>query len=133
MLFFSVCLFFFRYFAMFRTMFVEMFTFRAFHWFVPVFIVGAICILVYIGYLFVSMDKSSWYSADKFDLAYRIVFSLLVVAICIQAFFTEIGTGPENVQERYLSVPPDVVVVAIISGILMWFTPKMIMNDVDDF
>ena len=117
LLFFGCCLFFFSY----RGMFWD--DIKGGNPFPVVFFSGLILVCAYIINLVGHMDSEELYLADRFDLVYKIVFTITILSMALRAILSE----------PYLNVPVTIMVVCIFSGILTLVTPKIVDNNNDEF
>ena len=100
---------------------------------------GFVCF--YIIYVMNSlMDEDEAFHADRFDLAYRIIFSVTVLVLIIRSFLGDfMHVHTENCvinglcTASNLNVPTAMVMTAILSGIVTWCTPRLRDNDNTEF
>jgi O-antigen/teichoic acid export membrane protein len=97
--------------------------------FMPVlFFAGVLYVCFYIIMLVGSLENNSTRNADRYDLAYRIVFSVTLFVLIIRSFLGDfMGEGTT------LNVSYEIIIVAIVSGIATWLTPKIKDNDNTEF
>jgi len=88
-----------------------------------IFFIGNGLVALYVIAVMVKLWDEDFVSVDKFDLAYRIIFSITLIAMGVYSFFTY----------PYIQMPLGVMTLGILSGVLMWATPKIIDNDNDVF
>jgi quinol-cytochrome oxidoreductase complex cytochrome b subunit len=90
--------------------------------------IGFVCF--YIMTLVTHIDTNTR-QADRYDLAYKIVFSLTLVILVTRSFLGDFkGDG------TMLNIPYQtfgIIIAAIISGIITWVTPKIKDNDNTEF
>ena len=89
------------------------------------FYIGNILVGLYVILVMIKLWDEDFAHADKFDLAYRITFSITLFAMAAHATFTK----PYLMRQMGLGV----ITLGILSGILMWATPKILDNDNDVF
>ncbi|MDR0462473.1 MAG: hypothetical protein LBG88_04065 [Christensenellaceae bacterium] len=120
---FCCCFFFFRNYKMFGR------DFTSYMAFMPVlFFAGVLYVCFYIIMLVGSLENNSTRNADRYDLAYRIVFSVTLFVLIIRSFLGDfMGEGTT------LNVSYEIIIVAIVSGIATWLTPKIKDNDNTEF
>lgn len=117
-LFFACSLFFFQNLDLFEK------DFKAFAPFPFVFFAGIIWICAYIANLVGHMEDKNLHLADRFDWLYKVVSTIVIVAIIVRCFFFE---------KPYLSVPVIIITLCVISAAMTFLTPKIIDNDNDEF
>jgi hypothetical protein len=88
-----------------------------------IFFAGIIFVCIYIGFLVSRIEDNALHRADKFDLAYKIIFSLLMIYISIRSFFIE----------PYLEVDAIMISILIFCGVVNWCTPRLVDNDNEEF
>jgi len=101
--------------------------------------IGIAFICFYIVTLVTHIDTNVR-QADKYDLPYKIVFSLTLILLVVRSFLGDfLGYRFDTELETYgtmLNIPPEtigIVVTAFISGIITWFNPKIRDNDNTEF
>ena len=114
-LFFACCLFFFQYIGMLWD------DLKHFNPFPIIFLAGIVFICAYIINLLVHIENKELYKADRFDLLYRIIFTITLLSMVIRVYLVK------------LSVPTLIVCLAVISGLLTWLAPQIIDNDNTEF
>lgn|GEM_PF-2182638 len=87
------------------------------------FFLAVLAICAYISFLVFRITYKNLYFADKFDILYKVVFSFVLLYICIRSLFVE----------PYLNVPLEIVVLALVSGLFNWLTPATVFNDSEEF
>lgn len=117
LLFFCCCLFFFQSMEMFWN------DLKSFNPFPIIFFAGLIFVCTYISILVGHINSKELFKAERLDLVYRIVFSITLIALVIRSFFAK----------PYLNVPIHIVVLAVVSGIITWITPRIVDNNNSDF
>ena len=120
---FCCCFFFFRNIAMFKH---DITSYMAFS---PILLfAGIIFICVYITILVTKLESQNILHADRLDLPYKIIFSLTLILLIVRSFLGDfMGAG------TMLNVPVAIIVLAIISGLATWATPKIKDNNNPDF
>lgn len=88
-----------------------------------IFILGNVLVATYVILITIKLWDKDFVHADKFDLPFRIIFSITLIVMGVRSFFTY----------PYISVPLGVILLGIFSGILMWATPKIVDNDNEVF
>lgn len=88
-----------------------------------IFFLGNILVGAYIILVMIKLWDKDFTHADKFDLPYRIVFSITLIVMITWSFF----------NYPYTIMPLGVMMLAILSGVLMWATPKIVDNDNEEF
>ena len=99
--------------------------FRAnlFHPMLLLFYLGNALVALYVILVMIKLWDKEFASVDRFDLAYRIIFSITLIAMGLHDFFTY----------PYMMLPLGVMMLGILSGVLMWATPKLVDNDNEVF
>ncbi|MCL2755591.1 MAG: hypothetical protein FWE45_00885 [Firmicutes bacterium] len=87
------------------------------------FFAGILAICAYISFLVYRVNSKTFYSADRFDLWYKMLFSLILIYICIRSLFIV----------PYLNVPLELVIIAVASGLFNWLIPPIICNNSEEF
>jgi len=87
------------------------------------FFLGIICVCGYIIFLLMRVDDGKVYRSERFDIPYKIVYSLLILIISVRGFFIA----------PYLNVPIPIVVIGLCFGIANWMIPKLYFHDSEDF
>jgi len=88
-----------------------------------VLISGTSFVCFYIIMLVFHLDGSAPYLAERFDLIYKIIFSLTFVMLVIRS----------TLASPILNAPLEIVIPAIFSGLLTWFTPPIRDNNNTEF
>ena len=96
---------------------------KHYNFFPIVFFAGIILICLYIANLVGHIESKELYKADRYDLWYRIVFTITLLSLVIRSFFAP----------PYLNVPIPIVCLAVASGLITWLTPKIVDNDNNEF
>ena len=118
LLFFCCCFFFFQNLRMFWD------DLTSYLFFFPViYFAGVILICLYIAILVGTFENKTTFLSDRYDLAYRILFTVTLLALTLRSFFTK----------PMLNVPVFIIALAIVSGIVTWIVPKIRDNDSKDF
>ena len=92
------------------------------------FFAGIIFVCFCITTLVTELENGKLSHADRLDLPYKIIFSLTLIILVVRSFLGDfMGEG------TMLNVPVAIIVIAIISGLVTWCTPKLIDNDNPDF
>ena len=89
---------------------------------------GIIFVCFYIVTLVTKLEDGDIHTADRFDLAYRLVFSFTLILLVVRSFLGDFMGGGTNLNIQY-----EVIIPAIISGLITWLTPKIRDNDNPDF
>jgi len=92
------------------------------------FIAGIAFVCFYIIKLVANIESKTTRSADKYDLAYKIIFSCVLTLLLIRSFF-----GDFQGEGTMLNVPVSIIVIACLSGFITWLTPKIKDNDNREF
>ena len=95
----------------------------SFHPLLIIFFLGNILVAAYVILLMIKLSSNDSERVDRLDLPYRIVFSITLIAMGFYSFFTY----------PYVAVPLGVMTLGILSGFIMWATPKIIDNDNEVF
>ena len=91
-------------------------------------LLGALFVCFYITMLiFYLFESKTVWLADRFDLPYKIICSVILLLLIIRAFLLGYFT-----ESALLFLPP-FVIIAILSGIITWVLPKIKDNDNTDF
>ena len=109
-----------------------------------IFFAGMILVCLYMSVLMGSMDKTSIIHSDRYDYAYKIVFTITFLLLLIRLIlgdFANLCTSecldPCEIHYRggiSLSVEMIVIIIlAMASGLATWLTPKIKDNDTTDF
>ena len=126
-LFFCCCFFFFSHLGMFWR------DLTSYWFFFPVlFFAGIIFVCVYISILVGSFEEKSIMHSDRYDIAYRIVFTVTFFILTIRSFLGDFANPSEDFGSN-LNVPIAIIALAMLSGIVTWLTPKIKDNDSNDF
>jgi hypothetical protein len=100
------------------------------------FLVPFLCFLAfdlfYIIMLVVKLDTAAIRTADKFDLAYKIIFGITLAMFIVRSFLGNYSAKYIGVGDVF-NIPIPIAVVAILSGIITWCTPKIKDNDNTEF
>lgn len=117
---------------------------------------GVAFVCFYIVHLVFKLETKSHYRADRLDIPYKIIFSVTLIMLIVRSFLGDfMHVDPEHCgkwlldgvyyldempgSKQYfchstnLNVPYPIVIVAIISGFVTWFTPKIRDNDNPEF
>jgi len=97
---------------------------------------GTAFVCFYIIYLVSHLEADTMHNADRFDLAYRIVFTITVIMLFVRSFlgdFTVPRGHEDELVGMVLQATIPLNVAGIISGLITWFTPKIKDNDNKDF
>jgi len=86
-------------------------------------ILGTSFVCFYITMLVFHLDGTAPYMADRFDFLYKIIFSITFLTLIIRA----IAASP------IFNAPLEVIIPAISSGLITWFTPKIRDNNNNEF
>ena len=97
--------------------------------FAPIlFFAGIVFVCFYITMLVFNLEAKTVQKADRYDLAYKVVFSLTLMLLVVRSFLGDfMGEGTN------LNVPIPIIVIAIVSGIVTWATPKIKDNNNPEF
>jgi|GEM_PF-1115189 len=143
---FCCCFFFFQNTGMFKS---DITSYMA--WSPIIFFAGLIFICFYIIMLVFNLEARTTHNADKYDLAYKIIFGITLAVLIVRSFLgdfmcTESWCGTKGEDGEILTchavtlwygtslyVTITVTVVAVISGIVTWLTPKIKDNDNNEF
>ena len=85
------------------------------------FFLALLAVLAYIGFLAGRIEDKRLFLADKFDVWYKIIFSLVLIYINIRSVIVN------------LEVPALILVLSVASGLVTWFTPRLQMHDNQEF
>jgi hypothetical protein len=104
--------------------------FKSWRAFFPVFyVLGLILICMYLTLLVSTIESKEHFLGDRYDLAYRVVFTVTLLLIIIRIFFAEtIFYTPIGAN-----LPVMIIVLGVISGAVTWLIPKIKDNDNQDF
>ena len=91
--------------------------------FLSMFFLSIVVICAYIIFLLVRMDEGKTYRADRFDIGFKFLYSLMLLYIAIRSFFLA----------PYLNVPIPLIVIALVFGVFNWMIPKLYYHDSQDF
>ena len=92
------------------------------------FFAGLLFVCYYIVTLVSKLEAGDIPQADRLDLPYRIIFSITLIVLVVRSFLGDfMGEGTR------LNVPISIIILAIISGLVTWLTPKIKDNDNPDF
>ena len=132
LLLFCVCFFFFSNMALFWS------DLRSYMVFAPLtFIIGVGFICFYIITLVVSIESGRTQFSDRYDLLYRIIFSIVLLMLIIRSFLGDFNNSlldsDGNPLGTNLNVHIGLVITSIISGLVTWCTPKIRDNDNTEF
>ena len=87
------------------------------------FFAGLLWISGYIINLVIKIEDKNLHLADRLDWLYKIIFIVTIMAILVRSFFF--------IQP--LSVPIEIVVICILSGIMTLLTPRIVDNNNEEF
>jgi len=87
------------------------------------FFLAVIAVMAYISFLVFAATHKSFQLSDRYDVMYKVVFSFVLLYICIRSLFIE----------PFLQVPLEIVVIAVVSGIFNWIIPPIVCNDSEEF
>ena len=87
------------------------------------FVAGVVCVCLYIGFIVSRFEDGKFHRAERWDLIYKIIFSLTMVYIAIRAIFIE----------PFVGVPVGALSAAVVIGILNWFIPAISIQDDTEF
>ena len=93
--------------------------------------VGFICF--YIFKLTFNLDSNTSFVADRYDIWYKIIFTITLLTIMIRSFFGDFMCTDPSCHCIQLNVPVPIIVFGIISGIITWCTPKIKDNNNTEF
>ncbi|MCL2229424.1 MAG: hypothetical protein FWC00_06425 [Firmicutes bacterium] len=133
MLLFCICFFFFSNVALFRS---DITSYMAFSPIIFLLGVGFICF--YIIAMVISIESNATQFADRYNLAYKIVFSIVLFMLIIRSFLGDFNNSLIDPETGYaigtnLNVHIGLIIAAIISGLITWLTPKIRDNDNTEF
>lgn len=77
----------------------------------------------YIGFLINRMEARELHRAERWDLAYKIIYSIVLLYIGLRDFFVE----------PYLDVSVWLIITTISIGLLNWVIPPLRFHDDTDF
>jgi hypothetical protein len=86
-------------------------------------IFGTAFVCFYIISLVFHLDGTLIHMAERFDLIYKIIFSITFLMLVVRAILAS----------PILNAPLEIVIPAIISGLLTWVTPKIRDNNNTEF
>jgi len=95
--------------------------------------------MFYIIMLVVNLESTHIHRADRFDLAYKIVFSITLGMFIIRSFLGDFAgqwvmdADGDITRGTMLNVPIPIIVLSIMSGVITWCTPKIKDNDNAEF
>jgi hypothetical protein len=115
LLFFGCCLFFFQNTSMFWTDIKNLCPFPF------IFFAGIAWICIYIANLTGHFESRDLYLADRYDWLYKTVFTITILAMIMRSMFYS------------LSVPPVIIIICAVSGLMTLATPKIVDNTNDEF
>ena len=90
-----------------------------------IFYIGNILVAAYVILVMIKLWDKDFAHADKFDLTYRITYSVTLISMAAYSFFTY----PYMMRQLGLGI----MVLGLLSGIIMWATPKILDNDNEVF
>ena len=88
--------------------------------------VGFVCF--YITVLVFNLESRSAWAADRFDLAYKVVFSLTLILFIMRSFFGDFAGEGTRLNVRW-----ELIIPAIVCGLANWLIPKIRDNDNTEF
>jgi len=86
-----------------------------------IFVGGILVICAYIAFLVNRVGDRTLFRAERMDIIFKIVFSMIIIYISMRSLFAD------------LTVPVPLVIGAVIIGLLNWLIPPVIINDSDEF
>jgi len=127
--------------------------------FFPVlFFAGIIFVCFYIVMLVSNVEAKTIQRADRYDLIYKIVFTLTLILLITRSFIGDfmctggslcdpaiaelakgmstkeiVANGWDYCHSTKLNVPIVIIVTVILSGLVTWFTPKIKDNNNQEF
>jgi hypothetical protein len=118
MLLFSSCAFLFQNLKLFEH------DFKTYMAFCPILLfLGIVFVCFYIIVLVTNID-SNIRKTDKWDFPYKIVFSITLLILVVRSFLGDF-MGGEGIM---LNIPPqtiNIVIIALVSGVITWCNPKI--------
>ena len=103
-------------------------------------ILGVLFVCFYIVALsFYLYEAKTVWLADRYDLAYKIIFSITLVLFIVRSFLGDFMTPVVTDEDgnttggTMLNVPVSLVVACVLSGIMTWCLPKIRDNDNTEF
>ena len=94
-----------------------------------VFALGIAFVCFYITSLVFSLESRMIWLADRYDLLYKIIFSVTLIILVVRSFLGDFASE----QGTALNVPVPIIALALLSGLITWFTPKIKDNDNNEF
>ena len=88
-----------------------------------IFLLGIVVICVYISFLVNRIGDGTIFRAERLDLLFKLVFSIVIIYIPVRSIF----------MEPYMNLPTPLVVFAIVTGLANWLIPPVIINDSEEF
>jgi len=107
-----------------------------------VLLLGISFVCFYIIALVVRLEIKAIVHADKYDLLYKIIFSMTFIALVFRSWLGDFmwdgicSCLPDALcycAPPQLSVAISMTILAMLSGLMTWFTPKIKDNDNTDF
>lgn len=90
----------------------------------PLILLGGLSFVIgYIAFLISRLWDNTVFRADRLDILYKIIFSIVLISICIRSLFIE----------PYLNVPVHLIILSVVSGIATWVTPRIVDNNSEEF
>ena len=106
---------------------------NSYMWFMPViYFAGLIGVCAYIFLLVGTLESNRLERGDRFDIPYRIIFSITFLALVIRSFLGDF-MNPDTDISTNLNVPVPIICLTIASGLLTVCLPKIRDNDTSDF
>lgn len=96
------------------------------------FFLGILLVLIYITMLVVAIESQNLIHSDRFDIAYRIVFTVVFLMVLIRGFIGDYA-NPADTGVYVLSAPIQIIALLIGSGFVTWVLPRIHDNDSPDF
>ena len=82
------------------------------------FFAGIAAVCVYISFLVSRSEDKQFHRADKFDLPYRVLFTVLLLYVCIRDFLI-----------YPYDITPWLIIIACVAGVVNWLIPKTTYDD----
>jgi hypothetical protein len=83
--------------------------------------------------LCLSIESKTQHIVDRFDIWYRLIFSVTLLTIILRSFFGDfMAEATETYAPQLLNIDP-ISCIAFLSGIITWSLPRIRDNDNSEF
>jgi len=127
LLFFCCCFFFFQNIGMFWS------DLTSYLFFFPVlYFAGVVLVCLYIAVLVGKLESRQLAHADRWDFWYRIVFTVTLIILILRSFLGDFKSAG-SLLNYHNAASIVIIVLAFVSGLVTWLTPKIKDNNNNEF